>query len=96
MNKLKNLTAAILATSLITCPLVGLAADQNADKKPKPYTLKTCVVSGEKLGEMGKPVVYVHEGREVKFCCKDCVDKFDGDPEKYVKKVKEFKKSSLD
>ena len=89
MNKLKNLTTALLATSLITSPLAGLAADQNADKKPKPYTLKTCVVSGEKLGEMGKPVIYVHEGREVKFCCKDCVKDFKKDPAKYVKKIEE-------
>jgi len=29
------------------------------------------------------------------FCCADCVAKFEGDPEKYIKKVKEFKKSSV-
>ena len=89
MKKLKNLTTALLATSLISCPLLGLAADNDAQKKPKPYTLKTCIVSGEKLGEMGKPVVYVHEGREVKFCCKDCVKDFKKDPAKYVKKIDE-------
>jgi YHS domain-containing protein len=89
MKKLKTLTAAVLAVSTLTAPLAGLAADQNTETKPKPYTLKTCVVSGEKLGEMGKPVVYVHEGREFKFCCKDCVKDFKKDPAKYVKKLEQ-------
>jgi YHS domain-containing protein len=87
MKTLKNLTVGILAISTLTAPLVGLAADQKTDAKPKPYTLKTCIVSGEKLGEMGKPVVYVNDGREFKFCCKDCVKDFKKDPAKYVKKL---------
>lgn len=53
----------------------------------KPYPLKTCLVSGEELGSMGKPVVYVHEGQEIKFCCSDCVDEFKKDPQKYVAKL---------
>jgi len=89
MKRLKTVTAAILAISTLTAPLAGLAADQKSDAKPKPYTLKTCVVSGEKLGEMVKPVMYVHEGREIKFCCKDCIKDFKKDPAKYVKKIDE-------
>src|SRR5438874_11865542 len=89
MKKLKNLTAATLAISVLISPLAGLAADKKSDAKPKPYTLKTCVVSGEKLGEMGKPVVYVYDGREIRFCCKDCIKDFKKDPAKYVKKIDE-------
>ena len=89
MKKLKTLTAAVLAVSTLTAPLAGLAADQKTEAKPKPYPLKTCVVSGEKLGEMGKPAVYVHEGREFQFCCKDCVKDFKKDPAKYVKKLEQ-------
>ena len=89
MRKLENLTAALLTISTLTAPLAGLAADQTTEAKPKPYPLKTCVVSGEKLGEMGKPVVYVHEGREIKFCCKDCIKDFKKDPAKYVKKLEQ-------
>ena len=89
MKKLKNVTAAVLAISFLTSPLIGFAADQKKDAKPKPYTLKTCIVSGEKLGEMGKPVEYVHEGREIKFCCKDCIKDFKKDPAKFVKKIEE-------
>ena len=59
----------------------------NADAKVKPYLLKTCVVSGDKIGEMGKPVTLVYKGQEMKFCCKDCVKDFNKDPDKYIKKL---------
>ena len=36
--------------------LFGLAAvSQAADQPSAPYPLTTCFISGEKLGEMGKP-----------------------------------------
>lgn len=52
------------------------------------YPLKTCVVSGEKLGEMGEPVNYVYKGRLVRFCCSACIKNFEKDPEKYLAKIK--------
>ena len=42
-----------------------------------PYLLDTCPVSGQKLGEMGDPVVKTIDGREVRFCCGGCVEKFE-------------------
>jgi YHS domain-containing protein len=69
-------------------PLSGLAADKKAEKL-KPYPLKTCVVSGEKLGEMGDPFVYAYEGREIKFCCKGCLKDFKKDTAKYLKMIDE-------
>lgn len=56
-------------------------------KEVKPYPLDTCIVSDEKLGEMGKPVVFVYEGQEIKLCCKGCRKDFDKDPPKYLKKL---------
>ena len=53
----------------------------------KPYPLKTCIVSGDKLGEMGSPIVKVYNGQEVKFCCKDCVKDFEKEPSKYLTKL---------
>ena len=44
--------------------------------------------SGEKLGEMGEPFVFVHEGREIKLCCKDCQKDFKKDPTMSWKKKK--------
>ena len=57
------------------------------------YPLKTCVVTDEKLGSMGKAYVHSHEGQEVQFCCKSCVAKFNKDPQKYLKKVADAAKS---
>lgn len=53
----------------------------------KPYTLETCIVSGEKLGSMGAPVVRVHEGQEVKFCCESCIEDFEEKPAKFLAKL---------
>ena len=52
------------------------------------YPLDVCVVSGEKLGSMGEPVVVNHNGTEVRFCCKECLPEFNKDPEKYVAMIK--------
>ena len=56
------------------------------------YPLKTCVVSDEKLGGMGKPVTYVYQragqpDRTVMFCCKACIRKFEKEPAKYLAKL---------
>lgn len=61
--------------------------DHSAAGAAKPYTLDTCVVSGEKLGSMGQPYVFTHEGQEIKLCCKECLKDFKADPAKYTKKI---------
>ena len=89
MKAIKNLTAALLALSVLAGPLASWADDAKADAKLKPYPLKTCVVSGEKLGEMGEPYIYKYQDRELKFCCKGCVKDFNKEPAKYIKKLEE-------
>jgi YHS domain-containing protein len=56
-------------------------------EKPKPYPLKVCSVSDEKLGEMGDPYVFAYKGQEVKLCCSHCKKDFDKDPAKFMKKI---------
>ena len=51
MKTLRPLLMAVLFASLCAAALTANAADTNTVKL-KPYTLKTCVVSGDKLGEM--------------------------------------------
>lgn len=90
------LTIAALAL-LAGTPALVRAADTNAPAKSakadvKPYPLKTCIVSGDKIGEMGKPVTLTYKGQEMKFCCKDCVKDFKKDPEKWIKKLDEAQK----
>jgi YHS domain-containing protein len=84
MRIIKNLIlAAFLATAVSS-----IAADSK-DAKDKPYPLDKCVVSDEKLGEMGKPYIFKYEGREVHLCCKSCLKDFKKDPAKYLKKLDE-------
>ena len=54
----------------------------------KPYPLKTCIVSGNALGSMGDEQRIVHNGQEIKFCCKPCIAKFKKNPDKYLGKIK--------
>ena len=63
-------------------------ADAKADAAVTPDLLTTCPVSGDKLGEMGKPHTFTYKGQEVKLCCSMCKAKFDKDPEKYMAKIR--------
>jgi YHS domain-containing protein len=88
MKSITHLNVAIVIAAFLITASVARAAD-NKSEKLKPYPLETCVVSGEKLGEMGKPFVYQYEGREIKFCCKNCLKDFKKDTAKYIKKIEE-------
>ena len=68
--------------------------DAKKSEKAKPYTLKTCSVSDEKLGGMGDPYVFTYQDREIKLCCKDCKKDFDKDPKKFIKKIEKAEKSA--
>jgi hypothetical protein len=66
-----------------------MADAAKSDAAAKRYPLDTCIVSDEKLGadpDM-KPYVFVHEGQEIKLCCKSCLKKFNQSPETYLKKL---------
>ena len=75
-----KLTLALLSSLLLGASLVSAA--------PAAYPLKTCVVSGNELGSMGKPITKVYNDQEIKLCCKPCIKKFDANPAKYLGKLK--------
>lgn len=75
---------AVIALATIS----ALTQLQAADSTPTPDQLKTCPVSGEKLGEMGKPLIFTYQGQEVKLCCSGCKKDFDKDPAKYIKLIR--------
>ncbi len=93
MKLLKTLSTLGLALTLLAGG--AYAADKPAAKKAKakPYTLKTCIVTDEKLGGMGDAFVFEHEGQEVKLCCKGCKEDFDKDAKKFMKKIADAGKS---
>ena len=96
MKTLKTITATILIAAFATAPLATFAGDKKEDKGKKPYPLETCVVSGEKLGGMGKTYAFTYEGQEVKLCCKSCLKDFKKDPSKYMKKIQEAEAKAKD
>ena len=57
---------------------------------PAAYPLKTCVVSEEDLDD--EAIVLVYEGRQIKFCCKECVQKFNANPGKFIKIIEDAEK----
>jgi YHS domain-containing protein len=63
-------------------PTTKPAATQPA---PKPVN-KMCLVEDEH--EIDPKVTVNYKGKTIGFCCKDCVEEFEKDPEKYVKRLK--------
>ena len=75
----------------------GTGEDAKAGFAGDPYPLSTCPVSGEKLGSMGDAIVRSYDGREVRFCCKGCVGRFEKARETYFAKIdQEIVKSQRD
>lgn len=48
---------------------------------------KTCPVTGEELGSMGKPVAVTVKGQTVYVCCRGCAAKAQADPDKTLAAV---------
>jgi hypothetical protein len=80
LNTPMKLTFALLSSLLLGASPVSAAPDA--------YPLKTCVVSGNELGSMGKPITKVYNDQEIKLCCKPCIKKFEANPAKYLGKLK--------
>ena len=76
-----SLLVAMLGYFTVSC------ATNSSSAGTKPYPLEECIVTGNELGSMGDPITIVHEGQEVKFCCKPCVSKFKANPQKYLAKL---------
>ncbi len=96
MNPTTQIRSLIALASLAITATFACAADSHQhaatdDAKDK-YPLTTCVVSGDKLGEMGEPVSYTYKeagkpDRVIQFCCKDCIKDFEKEPAKYLAKL---------
>jgi YHS domain-containing protein len=79
----RSFTTIVLATLA-----AGALSSQAADVKPKPYPLAKCIVSGEAFeGSEMTPYQFVYEGQTIKLCCKGCLEDFNKEPAKYLKKL---------
>ena len=75
--------ATVLLLSVAGCKDAGSTESTAA----KTYPLDKCVISDEKLGSMGEPVVFVYHGQQIKLCCNNCRKDFDKEPAKYLAKI---------
>jgi YHS domain-containing protein len=77
------------------CMGMTMADTNTASTNAIPDLLKTCPVSGEKLGSDDMtPYVFSYQGQEVKLCCKGCKKDFDKNPDKYIKAIRAADKKS--
>ena len=94
MKFTKRLFTPALLAGFAAVTLIVRADNKHQDHMPKvkTYPLAKCVVSDDKLGEHGKPYVFLQKGQEIKLCCKDCLKDFKKDTAKFMKKLEEDKK----
>ena len=93
----------LLLPIALVLAVAGYAAEKKAPAKeevviPKDYPTAVCIVSDEKLGEMGAPFELIHKeagkpDRKVLLCCDHCAADFKADPAKYLAKLDEAAKA---
>lgn len=95
-TSLRFLQLLVFATlaSFATPAVSAAPPPPDAPDQASAYPLDTCVVSGEKLGSMGKAFDHVHKAegqpdRLVRLCCKGCLRDFNRDPARYLKVLDE-------
>ena len=93
MKTLTKVLALAVLTGATTFLFVGCSgghhdhsSDSHGADGAKPYPLNKCLVTDEGF-DHGKPYTFVHEGQEIKLCCKDCLADFQKDPAKYLSKL---------
>ena len=96
-RKIALTALALTATGVL---VTGCGAEEQAKTEAAPeettarvakvsaeYPIDWCVVSGEKLGSMGDPVVQEYQGQTIKFCCDQCVKIFEDNPVAFMAKL---------
>jgi len=90
MKRIKSIALFALLAGAVSFTIVGCKTHEHMQSASSDsYPLTKCVVSGEDLGD--KPYVFTHNGQTVKLCCKDCLAKFDKDPDQYMAKLNQAK-----
>jgi hypothetical protein len=90
MKTIKSIALFTLLAAVASFTIVGCKTHETMQSASNDsYPLTKCVVSGEDLGD--KPYVFTHNGQTVKLCCKDCLAKFNAEPDKYMAKLNQAK-----
>jgi YHS domain-containing protein len=78
------LTATLTLGAFATDPSSSPSASAAPSAQTSNQAVNTiCPVSGDTVGDIGKPVYAQYQGKTIAFCCKDCLKKFNKNPDKY-------------
>ncbi len=83
MNLIQTTIAIAIAVAMTSCETTS----KPTATPITPYPLETCIVSDEDLDSMGGAITKVHNGQEIKLCCKSCVKDFEESPAAYLTKL---------
>ena len=79
-----TLGLAVTAMAADPSPAPSASAASSAPAQTSNQAVNTvCPVSGDTVGDVGKPVYAQYQGKTIAFCCKDCLKKFNKNPDKY-------------
>ncbi len=79
--------AAVLAVLLVLGACAGTGEKKRASARNRPPRVKIlCPVSGEPLTVPRQALSSEYEGKKYYFCCTQCKEEFDRNPEKFVGK----------
>ena len=84
----KQMLALLATTFAVSAFAADPSASPSASAAPSAQTSDkavntVCPVSGDTVGDVGKPVYAQYQGKTIAFCCKDCLKKFNKNPDKY-------------
>jgi YHS domain-containing protein len=78
------LTAAFTISAFAADPSQSASASAAPSAENSNKAVNTvCPISGDKVGDIGKPVYAQYKGQTIAFCCKHCLKKFNKNPDKY-------------
>jgi YHS domain-containing protein len=77
----------LVLIGVVAAALIGCSHSHNTPSAAaKAYPLNKCLVSDEAFDH--DTYTFVHNGQEVKLCCKSCLKDFEKNPGKYLSKLK--------
>jgi len=97
MIKIRTFLPTFVIATVLCVSVLGCAPEASTEAAIS-YPLEICLVSDEKLGEDPDmvPYTFVHEGQEVKLCCKGCLKTFEKEPAKYLAKLQLTEPAPID
>jgi len=89
MFSIPTLQSRFLKLTALALLVTGVTTSAMAEKEitGDPYSLSTCPVSGEIIEPDSEAITHNHNGREIRFCCDDCVKEYKVNPKQYVKTI---------